>query len=166
MSPRNGPGSPIRATLPEWAGSPDSSGPVFRISSVTTVRLFDCWGFAACIYRASPAMPEKTAPGPGAVFPGKAPCWSATGSGVAAWPGSVEVNEPSLAVQLIDVAQQRTAVGVSGPLAGGATSHCLRGEASFTRTEVESSATLANLELDVSRVRPVTAGSRVRNLPE
>ncbi len=58
------------------------------------------------------------------------------------------------------------AVGVSGPLAGVATSHCLQGMASFTRTELEGSATLANLELDIRRGRLVMVESRVRDLPE
>lgn len=40
-------------------------------------------------------------------------------------------------------------------IADGTASLCLRGEASFTRTDAEGSATLANLELDI---RPGAAG--------
>ncbi len=93
--------------------------------------------------------------------------WAALGHGR----GDVEVNEPSLAVQRSDLTQQMAAVGVSGPLvegsgmiAGGTTSLRLKGEAAFTRTEVEGSATLAGLELDVSRVRLVMEGSHERKL--
>ncbi len=69
--------------------------------------------------------------------------------------------------------QQMAAVGVGGPPAGGGrmfadgtASLRLRGEAALTWTEVEGSATLAKLELDVCRVRLVMAESRVRDLPE
>ncbi len=50
-------------------------------------------------------------------------------------------------------------------IADGAAGLRLRVEAAFTRTDVGGSATLANLELDVSRVRLEMAGSRVRDLP-
>ena len=99
--------------------------------------------------------------------PGGIGLWAALGQGR----GDVEVSEPSLAVQRSDLTQQMAAVGVSGPLvegsgmiAGGTTSLRLKGEAAFTRTEVEGSATLAGLELDVSRVRLVMEGSHVRKL--
>ena len=99
--------------------------------------------------------------------PGGIGLWAALGHGS----GDVEVNEPSLAVQRSDLTQQMAAVGVSGPLvegggmiAGGTTSLRLKGEAAFTRTEVEGSATLSKLELDVSRVRLVMEGSHVRKL--
>ncbi len=99
--------------------------------------------------------------------PGGIGLWAALGHGS----GDVEVSEPSLAVQRSDLTQQMAAVGVSGPLveggrmiAGGTTSLRLKGEAAFTRTEVEGSATLSKLELDVSRVRLVMEGSHVRKL--
>ena len=99
--------------------------------------------------------------------PGGIGLWAALGHGR----GDVEVNEPSLTMQRSDLTQQMAAVGVSGPLvegggmiAGGTTSLRLKGEAAFTRTEVEGSATLSKLELDVSRVRLVMEGSHVRKL--
>ena len=93
--------------------------------------------------------------------------WAAVGHGR----GDVEVDEPSLSTQKSDLTQQMAAVGVNGPLveggrmiAGGATNLHLKGEAAFTRTEVEGSATMAGLELDASRVRLVVEGSHVRKL--
>ena len=93
--------------------------------------------------------------------------WAAVGHG---W-GDVEINEASLPTQRSDLSQQMAAIGVSGPLlsrgqmfAGGTTNIRLKGEAAFTRTKMDGSATMAGADLDSSRIRLVVEGSNVRKL--
>ncbi len=120
MSPRNGPGPPVEASLPEWPGSPDSSGSVFGISSVTTVGLFMV-ADSRPVYTA-PSLPCQKKPRrvPERFFRGRPHAGRPRALASLHGRGDVEDNEPSLEFQQGGKARQIKAAGVSGPPAGAA----------------------------------------------
>ena len=93
--------------------------------------------------------------------PGGMNLWAAAGYGT----GEVEIDDASADTQSSDLTQQMVAVGASGPLMtsdrmfeGGTTSLNLKGEAAFTKAEIDGSGTLESTSLDASRQRLVMEG--------
>ena len=87
--------------------------------------------------------------------------WAAAGYGT----GEVEVDDAAADTQSSDMTQQMFAVGAGGPLVssdqlieGGTTSLRLKGEAAFTKAEIDSSATLESMSLSASRQRLMLEG--------
>ena len=94
-------------------------------------------------------------------MPGGMNLWAAAGYGT----GEVEIDDASADTQSSDLTQQMVALGASGPLMtsdrmfeGGTTSLNLKGEAAFTRAEIDGSGTLESTSLDASRQRLVMEG--------
>ena len=85
--------------------------------------------------------------------------WAAAGFGT----GEVEIDDESADAQASDLTQQMFAVGASGPLlssddASGGTSLRLKGEAAFTRADIDGSGSLESMSLSASRQRLVLEG--------
>ena len=92
-------------------------------------------------------------------MPGGINLWAMAGYGT----GDVEIDDQSVAAQSSDLTQQMFAVGASGPLlsgndASGGTSLRLKGEAAFTRADIDGSGSLESMSLSASRQRLVLEG--------
>ncbi len=92
-------------------------------------------------------------------MPGGMNLWAMAGYGT----GDVEIEDQSAAAQSSDLTQQMFAVGASGPLlssddASGGTSLRLKGEAAFTRADIDGSGSLESMSLSASRQRLVLEG--------
>ena len=98
--------------------------------------------------------------------PGGMSLWAAAGYGT----GEVEIEDEN-GTEASDLTQQMFAAGANGPLVssdqlieGGTTRLTLKGEAAFTRAEVDGSATARSMSLSVSRQRLALEGSHARKL--
>ena len=98
--------------------------------------------------------------------PGGMNLWATAGHG---W-GEVEIDD-STATQASDLTQQMVAAGVSGPLVasdqlieGGTTTLRLKGEAAFTRADIDGAGTLESTTLNASRQRLMLEGTHDRKL--
>ena len=98
--------------------------------------------------------------------PGGMSLWAAAGYGI----GEVEIEDTS-GTEASDLTQQMFAVGANGPLVssdrailGGTTRLTLKGEAAFTRAEIEGSETLRNTSLSANRQRLTLEGSHAHKL--
>ncbi len=98
--------------------------------------------------------------------PGGMSLWAAVGTGT----GEIEIEDAN-GTGASALTQQMFAAGANEPLVssdqlieGGITRLALKGEAAFTRAEVDGAATLRSMSLSVSRQRLALEGSHARNL--